>query len=128
MSKKISNQVRTRITDLRWKPAGKSLRGPTRRCQWQALLVHHALVNLLADAHDFFRQLQHTGRSGTKDRTSPTEISRILPLAFLAPDIVRKMLEGRQPGELTAQTLKRTKPLPGLWSNQRQRLGFATAS
>jgi site-specific DNA recombinase len=59
---------------------------------------------------------------------APTEISRILPLAFLAPDIVRKVLEGRQPAELTAQTLKRTKPLPVMWSEQRRRLGFAPAS
>jgi site-specific DNA recombinase len=89
-----------------------------------------ALVNLLADANHFMEQLT-SGNSGTladlarKTGRAPTEISRILPLAFLAPDLVRKILEGRQPAELTAQTLKRTKPLPVMWSEQHLRLGFA---
>jgi len=53
------------------------------------------------------------------------EISRILPLAFLAPDIITAILHGRQPVELTARRLKRLKPLPLLWADQRRVLGFA---
>ena len=53
------------------------------------------------------------------------EISRILPLAFLAPDIIAAILSGRQPVELTATRLKRLKPLPLLWADQRKILGFA---
>ena len=52
------------------------------------------------------------------------EISRVLPLAFLAPDIVQTILEGRQPLNLTARDLKRLKPLPTSWADQRQVLGF----
>ena len=52
------------------------------------------------------------------------EISRVLPLAFLAPDIVEAILDGRQPFNLTARDLKRLKPLPTSWVHQRQVLGF----
>lgn len=52
------------------------------------------------------------------------EISRVLPLAFLAPDIVRSIVEGRHPPELTTRRLKRLKPLPALWQDQRQALNF----
>ena len=52
------------------------------------------------------------------------EMSRILPLAFLAPDIVQAIVEGRQPAELTIRKLIRLKPLPAGWADQRHALGF----
>ena len=52
------------------------------------------------------------------------DISRILPLAFLAPDIVQAIVEGRQPAELTIRKLIRLKPLPAGWADQRHALGF----
>lgn len=47
---------------------------------------------------------------------------RILQFAFLAPDIVAAILEGRQPVDLTVQKLLRGLPLG--WAEQRKRLGF----
>lgn len=52
------------------------------------------------------------------------EVSRVLPLAFLAPDIVEAVFDGRQPLNLTARDLKRLRPLPTSWAKQRQVLGF----
>jgi hypothetical protein len=52
------------------------------------------------------------------------DVSRFLPLAFLAPDIVEAILAGRQPPELTAEKLKRLKCLPASWEEQRKVLGF----
>ena len=90
------------------------------------------MVNLLADANLYLEHLTSgacgtLGDVATRTGHNATEISRVLPLAFLGPDIVRAILEGRQPVELTAQMLKRTKPLPALWTRQRQKLGFAPA-
>ena len=56
---------------------------------------------------------------------NPADISRVLPLAFLAPDIVEAILDGRQPPELTAARLKRMRNLPLDWQQQRRYLGFA---
>jgi hypothetical protein len=45
-------------------------------------------------------------------------------LAFLAPDIVEAILDGRQPLELTAERLIRNSRLPISWPEQRRALGF----
>ena len=52
------------------------------------------------------------------------DVSRFMPLAFLAPEIVEAILSGRQPPELTAERLKRFQFLPHSWEEQRQVLGF----
>ena len=52
------------------------------------------------------------------------DVSRFLPLAFLAPDIVEAMRAGRQPVELTPEKLKRLRILSKSWQEQRQLLGF----
>jgi site-specific DNA recombinase len=59
-------------------------------------------------------------REGVSDRY----ISLLLPLAFLAPDIVEAIVEGRQPADLTAHRLIRKTDLPIDWQSQRQALGF----
>ena len=90
------------------------------------------LIHLIAKAHHHLEQLT-SGRCKTiaelaaKNETNPDEISRILPLAFLAPDIVRAILEGKQPVELTAKRLTRLDHLPFDWKAQRQKLGFGQA-
>src|SRR6267378_5981977 len=50
-------------------------------------------------------------------------VSSLLPLAFLAPDIVEAVAAGRQPPELTAHRLIRTVELPIAWAAQKQLLG-----
>lgn len=47
-------------------------------------------------------------------------MSRTLTLAFLAPDIVETILDGRQPPTLTVERLKaRRQPVPMDWAEQR---------
>jgi DNA invertase Pin-like site-specific DNA recombinase len=53
------------------------------------------------------------------------DVSRILPLGLLAPDIIEAILAGRQPIEMTAKRLKRIRHLPVSWAKQRRILGFA---
>jgi site-specific DNA recombinase len=88
-----------------------------------------ALLKALARAHRWFHELV-CGRA-----TSPAEIAaragvtaryvrRLLRLAFLAPDIVEAIAEGRQPAELTAQRLLTRTILPAEWAAQKEALGI----
>ena len=61
------------------------------------------------------------GIEGVSDRY----VSSLLPLAFLAPDIVDAVAAGRQPANLTAHRLIRSMELPIGWGAQRQLLGFS---
>ena len=87
------------------------------------------LIKLIADTRNWFDQLA-TGKAttvreiATQKHMDENDISRFLPLAFLAPDIVETILAGKQPPELTAEKLKRLKSLPLSWEEQRQTLGF----
>ena len=53
------------------------------------------------------------------------DISRVLQLVFLKPSIIESILDGKQPIEMTAHTLKRAGELPLLWGEQEMRLGIA---
>jgi site-specific DNA recombinase len=89
------------------------------------------LVTTIARAHDWFQQLTAGGQPSVNDIAcgqgiAPNEISRMLPLAFLAPDIVQAILSGRHPADLTAKRLTRLQSLPMDWQQQRQMLGFTS--
>ena len=62
-----------------------------------------------------------------REQLRPGTVSRILPLAWLAPDIAAAILEGRQPADLTAKMLRDLPDLPLEWSEQRRVLGFPAA-
>jgi site-specific DNA recombinase len=61
-------------------------------------------------------------RVGLNDRY----VGRVLNCAFLAPDIVEAILDGRQPSTLTFARLTRSLPLG--WMEQRTQLGFPALS
>ena len=87
------------------------------------------LVRLVAKSHVWFEQLKNGERTSIEaiakaEKINPSDVSRALPLAFLAPSIVIAILEGRQPVDLTAEKLRRLAPLPTDWNEQRQALGF----
>mgnify|MGYP001493752069 CR=1 FL=1 len=50
---------------------------------------------------------------------------RLARLGWLAPDIVRAILEGTQPASLNARRLLRASNLPLDWPSQRRMFGFA---
>jgi hypothetical protein len=53
------------------------------------------------------------------------QLVALVRLSYLAPDLVRDCIEGRQPVELTpTRLLKLGKDLPHYWSAQRAHLGF----
>jgi DNA invertase Pin-like site-specific DNA recombinase len=88
------------------------------------------LIRTVAKAHLWLNELT-SGTAHSIDQLAKlrgedrNEISRFLSLAHLAPDIVEKIFEGRQPVDLTVERLRRLVPLPASWKDQRERLGFA---
>ena len=95
--------------------------------------VDPVLLRLVSDAHRWFDGLR-TGRFATIAEIARLEaqqvshVSRTLPLAFLAPNIVEMIVAGRQPATLTAERLKeRKRPLQMEWKRQSEALCGATA-
>jgi DNA invertase Pin-like site-specific DNA recombinase len=89
----------------------------------------NALIELIARAHCWLQELTSGKAQTIRDIASrsaldESDVSRFLPLAFLAPDIVEAIVAGRQPVDLTAEKLKRIRSLPQSWDDQRRLLGF----
>lgn len=91
--------------------------------------VDMRLIKLLSRAHHWFNQLS-TGRVrsvkelGEQEKLSASHVSRVILVAFLSPDIVRDILDGKHPPSLTSDKLMRSLPLPINWSEQKQALGY----
>ena len=88
-----------------------------------------SLIVLLAQAHRWRDQLaagefQTARENSRRTGIGPGEVSHIIQLAFLAPDIVEAVLAGRQPVELMPRRLVRIGELPLEWHRQRRLLGF----
>lgn len=94
----------------------------------QATRQDTALINLVLRAYLFLGQLTDgAGRSleevASLNGTAPSEISRLLPLAFLSPRLIDAILCGTQPVDLTAQRLARFPQFPLSWNEQAALLG-----
>jgi len=81
------------------------------------------LCRLIAIARYWYDQLA-SGTAGSireiakRDKVVESEVTRILPLAFLSPRLVDSVLEGEQPDGMSVERLKRLSPLPGDWKAQ----------
>ena len=92
----------------------------------------HSLIRLLIRAFAVREKLDHNPnlsmhQIADAEDVVPSYVTRLLRLAFLAPDIVTALVEGRQPIELTAKRLMDDTRLPLEWQAQRELLGFAAA-
>jgi site-specific DNA recombinase len=90
-----------------------------------APLPNKLLIETLTNAHRWLRRVTDGSHRSIRDLAAregvhPAEISRVLPLVFLAPDITEAILEGRHPVDLTSRELKRLTDLPDDWTDQRR--------
>jgi site-specific DNA recombinase len=86
-----------------------------------------ALLKFVARAHVWWEQTRSGSTVGALAKCEGVTkrlVSLHLPAAFLAPDILQLIVDGRQPGTLTAQAL-RAKVIPALWDDQRTMFGIA---
>jgi site-specific DNA recombinase len=92
--------------------------------------VDALLIDTVSRAKNWLRRLTAEedvtiAKLARQDGIDDGEISRVLPLAFLAPDIIESIVQGRQPATLTATYLRRLKPLSASWAEQKRILGFS---
>ena len=88
-----------------------------------------SLLRLLGQARHYRDRLlegdgKAIGELAEAEGVGSPYFTRILRLAFLAPDISEAILDGRQPIELSAKKLAMTSDLPTGWEDQRRALGF----
>jgi DNA invertase Pin-like site-specific DNA recombinase len=83
-----------------------------------------SLCRLLAQAHKYHAMVMQSagktmGQFAAEAGVSGSYFARILRLSFLAPEIVKAILHGRQPIALTAKGLVNGTQIPIAWSDQR---------
>ena len=86
------------------------------------------LIKTVARSHYWFEQLRNGKLNSISEiantsNMAPGDVSRLLPLAFLAPDIIKMILHGKQPANMTTDQLVRYAPqLPLSWASQQNNL------
>jgi site-specific DNA recombinase len=84
---------------------------------------------MLIRARELKAKLLQSGEASLSETShsegiSRSYLTRLARLAFLSPEIVCAILDGRQPAQLTAARLSRITHLPLDWSEQRKALGL----
>ncbi|CCB63359.1 recombinase family protein [Hyphomicrobium sp. MC1] len=117
----LSLPARIKRTGMETKLLIQGPTGPTRRN------ADRSLIRLLAQAHRCRRILDRASHDRTMTTlaaeagTSATYFTRVVRLSFLAPEITKMILQGRQPPELTANLLVTQGPPPTSWEDQKRR-------
>lgn len=90
--------------------------------------MDHKLIRAIAKAHRwadelFSSSMPSMAAISSRENIDKGSLSRLMNLAFLAPDIVEAIIAGRQPVDLALQKLLRA-DLSLNWEEQKQMLGF----
>ncbi|MCI5074006.1 recombinase family protein [Oricola sp.] len=88
----------------------------------QGQSIDETLIRNIAKAHQYYNAIKH-GQTfeeiAASESLSKRRILQVIDLAFLAPDIVKSIMQGDQPIGLTAKRLGQN-PLPSDWQAQRR--------
>jgi site-specific DNA recombinase len=92
-----------------------------------AATVDLPLLKAVARAHRWFDEISTGGANSlaeiaAREGLAVRYVGRVIRLAFLAPDIVESIVQGRQPAGLTAEALTRHIELPLDWRSQKAAL------
>jgi hypothetical protein len=123
----VSEIAITRPFPMQLKRRGVELRLIVGDHDRSAGAVDLPLLKAVARAHRWFDELS-TGKARSLAEIAAREglgvryVGRVIRLAFLAPDIVASIVEGRQPANLTAEAVTRRIELPLEWRSQRTAL------
>ena len=119
----------TRLVPLQLKRRGVELRLVLGGAGDSARKADPSLLRALSRGHRWFDELA-TGQAASTTAIARREglgksyVCRLIRLAFLSPAMVEASCSGRQPVDLTAEKLTRTRRLPLAWKDQERLLGF----
>jgi hypothetical protein len=82
--------------------------------------VHRWLEELLSG------RIQNISAIASPENMDRSYVTRVLPLAFLAPVITESILAGTQPADINVEKLTKQIDLPLEWDEQQQLLGFVS--
>jgi DNA invertase Pin-like site-specific DNA recombinase len=89
------------------------------------------LIRTIIKAHRWLNELV-SGKAisitdiAKRESTDRSYVNRVLPLAFLSPEITESILAGTQPADLNVEKLTKRIDLPLEWEKQHQLLGFTS--
>ena len=81
------------------------------------------MIQAVAKAHRWWDWIKDSEMASISDiarreKIDKAQVSRWLRLAFLSPDLVRRIKRGNHPANLTIETLTRDLDLPLCWKDQ----------
>jgi len=117
------------VVPARIKRRGVEMRLVLAGAQTETARPDPALIKAIARARRWLDDLlsgraRSLGNIAQREGCSDRYVSHLMPLAFLAPDIVQAILAGNHPVDLTAETLIKRTDLPLEWAEQKALLGF----
>jgi len=85
---------------------------------------------LISRAHDWFSRLTSGRYDGVQaiameEKVTSSYATRVIYVAYMAPELALRILKGDHPPELSARKLLSLMPLPEQWEEQRQVLGMS---
>jgi DNA invertase Pin-like site-specific DNA recombinase len=91
--------------------------------------VDQTLLKTIVRAHKWFNDLatgkiRNMAEIASREGVDKSYVSRVVNLAFLAPDIIESIIAGHQPADLNVEKLTKQSNLPLGWNQQRHLLGF----
>ena len=100
----------------------------TRGVQRRGATIDNSMVKLLVRGFRWHRMLFSGNYTSIEDmsaaeKISPTYVCRVLRLAYLSPQIVEAILDGKVPAKFTMKDLM--EPFPMDWNLQLKHFGFA---
>jgi site-specific DNA recombinase len=118
-----------RFVPLTMKKRGVELRLIIQNERSSTTKVDMVLLKTIARAHRWFDDLvsgeaKSLAAIATHEGLNYRFVGKIIRLAFLAPEIVEAIAEGRQPPELSTELLTKRIRLPLAWSDQKRILQF----
>ena len=123
--KQLSITAHLKRTGMETKLLIQGSRGPRKN------KTDRSLLRLIGQAHRYRKILDAAAPNTSMAEiakhagVSSSYFTRVLRLSFLAPDITKMILQGRQPDEFSARRImSQGKRLSDLWEKQKEQLGL----